>query len=97
MIERVVELIEEYNIGMYALDDVRGQILYLSLLYSIDDIISSLPVQWREDFIEWTRRHYDNEVPVEQFISITQGAPSDDDLKPITYIREWFRRKSERS
>jgi len=95
MIERVNELIEEYDIGLYALDDVQSRILSLSLLHSIDDIISALPEQWRVEFVAWARERYDNDTPTNQFVVIGQGLPSDDDLKPIAHIREWFRRHAE--
>lgn len=96
MIEQINELIKEYDIGMYALDDVRSRILSLSLFYSIDDILSALPEPWRADFVTWARNHYDNDTPIDQFVIITQGMPRDDDLKPIAHIREWFRRHDER-
>ena len=91
MIDAVDQLIDAYDAGAYVRDDLFNRILSLSSLYAIGDIIAMLPVPWREEFVLWARQMFDNAIPLSEFILISQGAPSEDDLRPIVRIREWFR------
>jgi hypothetical protein len=91
MIDDLTEILEGYNSGVYTRGGMLNQILSLSLFHPMDSIITALPDARRAEFIAWARETFDNDVPLEDFVIITQGTSSDDDLVPIARIREWFR------
>lgn len=91
MIGDLQELIESYDAGVYSLEDVLNRIMSLASMYAMDDIVTDLPGQWKAEFLSWARRKFDNAIPLHQFIVISQGTSDEEDLLPITRIREWFR------
>jgi hypothetical protein len=91
VIDDLTEILEGYSSGMYTHGGMLNQILSLSLSHPMDSIITALPDGRRAEFIAWARETFDNDVPLEDFVIITQGTPSNDDLVPIARIREWFR------
>jgi hypothetical protein len=91
MIDDLAEILQGYENGTYTRGGMLHQILLLSRAYPIEDIIAALPADRRAEFLAWARESFDNEIPVADFVVITQGTPSDDDLIPVTRIREWFR------
>jgi hypothetical protein len=91
MIDDLNQLLEAYDDGVYTHDDLLSRILSLSSVHPIDDIIASLPEPWKDEFLSWARRMFDNAIPLSDFVHITQGSPNDDDLEPIVRVREWFR------
>jgi hypothetical protein len=91
MIDDLNQLIEAYDAGVYVREDLLNRILSLSISHPVDDIIAALPESWRVEFLSWAREMFDNEIPLRDFVVITQGTPGDDDLEPIARIREWFR------
>jgi hypothetical protein len=91
MIGDLNDLIESYDTGMYSLEDVLNRILSLASTYPMDVIITDLPEHWRTEFLSWARRKFDNDIPLHQFVTISQGKSGSEDLIPIARIREWFR------
>lgn len=91
MIDEISEILDAYECGTYTRRDMLNEILWLSLRYPVDSIISALPAAPRAEFLAWARETFDNDIPLEDFVIITQGTPADDDLVPIARIREWFR------
>jgi hypothetical protein len=93
MIAEVEELIAAYEEGVYAHDDFLGRLLALSSHYKLDDIYAALPAAWQAEFLSWARSAYDNDVPPEDFVVITQGTPDDSHLREIPLVREWLARR----
>lgn len=91
VIDDLTEILEGYDHGEMTRGGMLNQILSLSLTYPVERIIAALPDMRRAEFIAWARESFDNDVPLEDFVIITQGTPSDDDLVPIARIREWLR------
>lgn len=91
MIAEVQELVDRYEDGTYTRNDLLNRILALSLAFPVDGIVDSLPERWKDEFLSWARRQFDNTIPLEEFVVISQGAPCSDDLEPIRRIRDWFR------
>jgi hypothetical protein len=91
MIEDVKRLLDDYEDGACTLMVLYNSLLSLSNAHPISDVIDSLPPQWREDFLAWARETFDNDIPADQFIVINGGVATDDDIRPIRLLREWFK------
>ena len=48
-----------------------------------------LPEETRADFLAWARRYYDNDVPVDEFVSLRE-ADTETRNRVIESIRSWF-------
>jgi hypothetical protein len=96
VIDPVHDIIEAYDQGTYTHGDALNRILSLATQHPIEEIVASLPDPWRTDFLSWARRTFDNEIPLDEFVIISEGITTDEDLRPIAIIREWFRREKGR-
>jgi hypothetical protein len=67
-----------------------NRLLFLAPQYAFTDIISSLPETWANEFIDWATAKFDNDIPLDNFITI-ERAPTTSPVEPIRLFREWLR------
>lgn len=71
---------------------MHTDLLCLTPKMGVQGILDALPSEWKQSFTEWLVETYDNDVPVEEFLSI--GLPQEEPLAepdPILLLRDWLR------
>jgi len=91
-IDTVPGIIEAYEQGVYTRLEMHALLGRLVTFDTADELISSMRPDIREDFIRWARQTFDNDVPVEDFVSIggEGGFRHPDAMIPA--LRDWLRR-----
>lgn len=91
MNDQLAELISMYDAGAWSRDDFLFQILLVVPAVSIETVIEQLPTAICDDFVQWLRDTYENEVPLDDFISIGRNVDAVQDGVRLEMIRAWLR------
>jgi hypothetical protein len=85
----VSDMLAMYQRGDLTRADLHTKILRLMAHTPPGDLLVMLPEETRADFLAWARRHYDNNVPVDEFVSFRE-ADIETTNRAIESIRTWF-------
>lgn len=85
------------SIASYEAGDCTRLAVYMDLLYltpkmGVQQVLDCLPPEWKRGFADWLVETYDNEMPVEAYLSI---GLSEEELNmkpdPISLVRGWLK------
>jgi hypothetical protein len=85
----VLNLLAMYERGDLTRAELHTKLLRLLADTPPGDLLVMLPKETRADFLAWARRYYDNNVPVDEFLSL-QEADIETGNRAIESIRSWF-------
>ena len=90
----VSDVMAEWEQGSLARGEVCDELLKLVLDTPLDEVIDAVPEPWRSRFVSWIDETFNNDVPADEFMHISSGAPPrPSDGKVIAIAREWLSRK----
>ena len=91
MIADLAELVGMYEQGVWT----RGELLYQITLFvpevSVQAVVDQLPEELRENFVQWLRATYDNQIPADDFVSINTSEDREHSRARIQALRAWLR------
>jgi hypothetical protein len=94
MIKDLAELVAMYDRGAWS----RGDFFYQATLFvpdvAIQTVVDHLPDTLREDFVHWLRETYDNDVSIDDFVSIVTTEDRGQMRTRIEALRTWLRADS---
>jgi hypothetical protein len=90
MIDELAELVAMYDRGAWSRGDFMYQVTLFVPEVSVQSIVDQLPASLRDEFVGWLREAYDNDVPVDDFVSIgQQDDPAQKQLR-LEALRAWL-------
>lgn len=94
MIDDLTELVAMYNEGSWSTGDFFHQVTLLVPQVAVQTIIEQLPGECRDEFADWLRKTYDNDLPADAFISIGQQDDLTLRVPRLAALRAWLRSTS---
>lgn len=91
MMDALAELVAMYDEGAWSRGDFLYQVTLLVPDLSVQTIVDQLPDALRDDFLEWLRATYDNEVPADDLVSIKISEDRERTRTRIEALRAWLR------
>lgn len=86
----LAELAELYKQGAWSRDDYFHRITLLAPDAPLAQVIEEIPMPDRDDFVQWIRRTYDNDLPEQDFIAIGYQGDAALTQARIARIRTWL-------
>lgn len=84
--EVIDQLLQAYFEGAHTRAETYDRILALMPVHGANAVLAALPPPWKRTFYDWAQEMFENDIPVDQFVSIGASAPTE----AIEAIRRWL-------
>jgi len=86
--KRFREMHAGYESGLYTREEIFTQLVYGFDPENFAELILALPDALQTSFRQWAIRHFDNDLPADQFLMLTGDRPLSD--AALQAIRRWL-------
>lgn len=90
MISEIRELVEMYTNGLYSSKELYYKLSTLTPMLDMELIVREIPETLRGAFVDWVVGMYDNDIPVDGYVTIGSDPSPGEVRNNINAIRTWL-------